>query len=178
MRSWIPVPGTVSEKLARAALEQFGERGFAAVGVGSLAAAAGVTTGSLYHHFESKAGLYRLVRGDVERRALDRMEGAAAVTRIDSIADASPAVLVGFDYLVGARFARLLGETAPPDAAGGRDRVEEFFAQVLDDPAAAVSVPLAAAWRACLWQAAAGAAEASRARAGLARLMTGGRSLG
>ena len=53
-------------------------RPFDEVTVGELAADAGVTTGALYHHFENKLGLYRFVREDVERRLLDRMEGAAA----------------------------------------------------------------------------------------------------
>jgi AcrR family transcriptional regulator len=53
---------------SRPALEQFGAHGFEAVGVGGLCASAGVTTGSLYHHFESKAGLYLLVRGQFPRR--------------------------------------------------------------------------------------------------------------
>jgi len=43
-----------------------------------VAAAAGVTTGSLYDHFGSEAGLYGFVRQEAERRLLDRMEGAAA----------------------------------------------------------------------------------------------------
>jgi AcrR family transcriptional regulator len=40
----------------------------------------GSPTGALYHHFGSKLGLYDLMRDDVERRLLDRMEGAIAAS--------------------------------------------------------------------------------------------------
>ena len=90
------------------ALAAFGARGYDAVGVTELAASAGVTIGSLYHHFGSKAGLYDLVRTDVERRVLDRMEGAAAVRDAHEPAGLAVVLLVGYDYLVGSGFARLL----------------------------------------------------------------------
>ncbi len=62
MRSWIPVPETTTGRLVYAALELFGAHGYAPVGVSTIASHAGVTTGSLYHHFGSKEGLYRLAR--------------------------------------------------------------------------------------------------------------------
>ena len=61
-----------------AALEAFGARGYEGVAVAELARAAETTTGPLYHHFGSKLGLYDAIRTDVERRVLDRMEGALA----------------------------------------------------------------------------------------------------
>ncbi len=42
----------------------------------------GVTTGVLYHHFGSKEGLYAVVREELERRVVDRMDGDAAVLRM------------------------------------------------------------------------------------------------
>ena len=68
------------------ALAEFGARGYGGVSVIELAAGAGVTTGSLYHHFGSKLGLYTFVRDDVERRALDRMEGASGARSGDGLA--------------------------------------------------------------------------------------------
>lgn len=47
--------------LLRAAHEAFGSRGFDAVSLDEVAAAAGVTKGSLYHHFTSKADLFEAV---------------------------------------------------------------------------------------------------------------------
>jgi AcrR family transcriptional regulator len=77
MREWVPVPSSARGRLAAHALAAFGEHGYEGVAVGALARAAGVTTGSLYHHFGSKLGLYAVVREEVERRVLDRMEGAS-----------------------------------------------------------------------------------------------------
>ena len=82
MREWIPVSTSPKGRLALAAVRKFGARPFDEVTVGELAAAAKVTTGALYHHFGSKLGLYAFVREDVERRLLDRMEGAAAAPKL------------------------------------------------------------------------------------------------
>ena len=167
VRSWVPVPGTTTGRLVEAALSLFGAEGFQAVGVGALAARAGVTTGALYHHFGSKAGLYVAVRADVERRVLDRLEGAAALREIRTVADLAPVVLVGVDYLVGAGYARLLAEPAPDEVP---DEVERFFDALLPDPAAPVGALLAAAWRITLSRAASGDVTA---RASLERLLLG-----
>jgi AcrR family transcriptional regulator len=48
-------------KLLEAALGLFGERGFAAVTVDDIAAAAGVAKGAVYHHFPSKEALFEAV---------------------------------------------------------------------------------------------------------------------
>src|SRR5918995_4738367 len=114
MREWIPVSTSAKGRLAVRALEDFGRRGFEDVNVTELAAAVGVTTGSLYHHFGSKAGLYGFVRGEAEQRLLDRMEGAAAARGDDGFSGGvRSALLVGFDFVVSEGFLRLLGEPAP-----------------------------------------------------------------
>jgi AcrR family transcriptional regulator len=143
VRSWVPVPGTTKAHLIDQALAEFGARGFAAVGVTELASGAAVTIGSLYHHFGSKVGLYTLVREDVEQRVLDRMEGAAAIRP----EDLGAVLLVGFDYLVRAGFARLLAEPHPERTA---DPIEAFLAALADRDGAPVSRLLIAAWRAAL----------------------------
>ncbi len=85
-------------------------------------------TGSLYHHFGSKAGLYQLVRADVEQRVLDRLEGAASVRSAQTLADLAPVLLVGFDYLVSSGLTRLLAEPSPESSDGIRrpDAIERF----------------------------------------------------
>jgi len=141
-------------RLALAAVKQFGARPFDQVTVGDLAAAAEVTTGAIYHHFGSKLGLYEFVRDDVERRLLDRMEGAVAAGReADRSAAVQAALLVGFDFAVREDFLRILG--APP--AGDPDRLAELLT-VATAPASRVLGPvLAAAWRAALVAVAEGA---------------------
>jgi AcrR family transcriptional regulator len=167
MREWIPVPGTSKARLVYTALEQFGTRGYEAVGVTELAATAGVTTGSLYHHFGSKLGLYEVVREEAERRVLDRMEGAAAARAGDEApAVARAALLVGFDYVAGQRLARLLAEPHPQPAP---DPVESFLERLTDQGYTPVARLLAAAWRAAL-AALADAIPPDRARAALAAI--------
>src|ERR687892_2703523 len=101
MRNWIPVSTSPKGRLALAAVKEFGARPFDEVTVGALASAAKVTTGALYHHFGSKLGLYAFVREDVERRLLDRMEGAVAAS------DLTSALLVGLAFAVREGFLRL-----------------------------------------------------------------------
>ena len=111
MREWVPVSTSPKGRLALAAVREFGARPFDDVTVGELASAADVTTGALYHHFGSKLGLYAFVREDVERRLLDRMEGAlaASATASDRSAAVTTALLVGFDFAVREGFLRILG---------------------------------------------------------------------
>ncbi len=78
MREWIPVSSSPKGRLALQALREYGRRRSDVVTVGEIAAEAGVTTGPLYHHFRNELGLYTFVRDDVERRLIDRMQGAAA----------------------------------------------------------------------------------------------------
>lgn len=72
----IPLPGTAKRRLVDAAVHLFETSGYDAVAVTELAAKAGVTTGALYHHFESKLGLYLVVRQEMETRLVERMAGA------------------------------------------------------------------------------------------------------
>ena len=167
MREWIPVSTSAKGRLALRALEEFGERGFDAVNVAAVASAAGVTTGSLYHHFGSKLGLYGFVRAEAERRLLDRMEGAAAARAGEGpTAAIRSALLVGFDFATGQRFARLLGEPHPAREA---DPVAELLAQLGDRGRTPIARMLAAAWREAL-VAVAGGVPAAHARAALAAL--------
>jgi AcrR family transcriptional regulator len=167
VREWIPVRSSAKGRLALGALEAFGRHGYAGVGVGELAAAAGVTTGSLYHHFGSKLGLYAVVRTEVERRVLDRMEGAAAARAGDgAVAVVRAATLVGFEYVAGHGYARLLAEPHPDGAA---DPLEELLVRLTGDPLGRL---VAAAWRAALAAVADGAGTAET-RAALVALLPG-----
>ncbi|MFC7991195.1 TetR/AcrR family transcriptional regulator [Streptomyces pilosus] len=66
----------------RRALTAEGRRRFAAEGyhqvvLADVARAAGVTKGAAYHHFDSKAGLFRAVVREVQRELGERVAGAA-----------------------------------------------------------------------------------------------------
>jgi AcrR family transcriptional regulator len=147
----------------------FAARGYQAVGVEELAQTAGVTTGSLYHHFGSKLGLYGLVRDDVERRVLDRMAGAAQARADDGASEAlRSALIIGFDWAARQGMGRLLAEPHP-----GRqvDPIAGFLAGIAGNgqAGAALATVLVAAWRAALLATADGIA-VSAARQALAKI--------
>lgn len=168
MREWIPVSTSPKGRLALAAVKEFGARPFDEVTVGELSAAANVTTGALYHHFGSKLGLYAFVRDDVERRLLDRMEGAVAAAGdgADRSAAVKGALLVGLDFAVREGFLHILGD--PPAGAGG-DRLAETLSASVAPASPLLGRVLAAAWRAALAAVAEGA-EPEDARAALLAL--------
>lgn len=156
MREWIPISTSPKGRLVLSAVREFGARPFDEVTVGELAAAAQVTTGVLYHHFGSKLGLYMVVREDVERRLLDRMEGAVAGagTQVDRSAAVQSALAVGFDFAVAEGFLHLLD--TPPAGSDGDVLTEMLTA--ITAPASPILAPmLAAAWRAALAAVASGA---------------------
>lgn len=164
MREWIPVSTSPKGRLALAAVKEFGARSFDEVTVGELAAAAEVTTGALYHHFDSKLGLYAFVRQDVEQRLLDRMEGAIAAG--EGAAAVKSALLVGFDFAVREGFPQLLG--APP-AGAESDRLAAMLSASTASASPVLGRVLAATWRAAL-AAVADGAEPGDARAALVAL--------
>lgn len=82
----MPSQAERSEATRRALIDAgralFAARGYADVSVGEIAERAGVTTGSIYHHFGNKAGLFRavyldLVAGTGERIARARRDNPA-----------------------------------------------------------------------------------------------------
>ncbi|MFG2000755.1 TetR/AcrR family transcriptional regulator [Spirillospora sp. NPDC048911] len=53
--------------LLRESRHLFATKGYAAVGLAEIVQAAGVTKGALYHHFESKTELFRVVLAEVQQ---------------------------------------------------------------------------------------------------------------
>lgn len=154
----MPISTSPKGRLALAAVDAFGARAFEEVAVADLAEAAGVTTGALYHHFGNKLGLYAFVRDDVERRLLDRIEGALAAPDADSADDGGarvlPAMVVGFDFAVQERFLHLLD--APPPGTGS-DRLAQVLSTALPAASPVLAAVLAAALRAAIRAVGAGA---------------------
>jgi AcrR family transcriptional regulator len=145
---WIPTRASAKGRLALAALEAFGSTPFNEVAVSALARAADVTTGALYHHFGSKVGLYDAVRADVERRTLDRLEGAFAARPDDQPTAAALAALkVAFDYLTDQGYTRLLGADHPDQHT---DPIVGYVSAAIDRDRVPLARLLCAAWRAAL----------------------------
>ena len=143
MNAWIPVAGTPRARLVEQAMVQFGRRGYENVAVADVARAAGVTTGALYHHFGSKAGLYDLVRTEVERRVRDHMDGAGAVPG-SSLQDV---LRVGFEAAWTLEAARMLAESPPVDRS---DRLADFIIRRGDRLHPGLGPILVGAWQAAL----------------------------
>ena len=147
MREWIPSESSSKGRLVLRAVDAFSAEAFDEVNVVALCAAADVTTGTLYHHFGTKLGLYELVRLEVERRTVDRIAGALAARADDSPAVAvRAALLVGFDYVVDTGRVRLMGA---PVQQGREDVLEAAVRSTLDPRGAGARLWLAA-WRAAL----------------------------
>jgi AcrR family transcriptional regulator len=147
MPEWIPSESSSKGRLVLRAVDAFSAEAFDDVNVVALCAAARVTTGTLYHHFGTKLGLYEVVRLEVERRTVDRIAGALAARTDDPPAVAvRAALLVGFDYVVETGRVRLIAAPVPP----GRDDVLEAAVRATLDPRGASARVWLAAWRAAL----------------------------
>jgi AcrR family transcriptional regulator len=165
MQAWIPIPGTTKARLVEVAIHQFEMAGYDAANVTDLASKAGVTTGSLYHHFGSKLGLYLMVRNEMERRIVERMKGAAAASPGPGAPRA--ALLVAFDAAVHFDVCRILAEPVPVESD---DPVEATLQSLVPRRLEAAGAVLAAAWRAALL-AVAGGTPSATARASLDYLL-------
>ncbi|MEV6219946.1 TetR/AcrR family transcriptional regulator [Nocardia sp. NPDC051833] len=55
----------------------FAAKGYAAVGLSEIVSASGVTKGALYHHFDSKAELFRAVLTEVQQEVGEQVAAAA-----------------------------------------------------------------------------------------------------
>ena len=74
------------EKILATARAMFTARGYAGTGARDIAAAAGVTVGALFHHFESKGGLFRAVFEQLNHEMADvLMKAYATVVTTDPI---------------------------------------------------------------------------------------------
>lgn len=163
MRDEIPIPGSTKAKLIVAGLRQFSQHSYEEVDVDSVAAEAGVTTGSLYHHFQSKKGFYGLLRDDMTRRVLDRMEAVAESVPPERAVKA--ALLAAYDGVLRIKAGKLLTE---PDPRGEEDAIAHYLGELASrnghlPVAGTLGVLLAAALRAALKEALNGHAEARKA---------------
>ncbi|WP_037345354.1 TetR/AcrR family transcriptional regulator [Sciscionella sediminilitoris] len=147
MREWVPVPGSAKARLIEAAIHQFELTGYEDVNVVELAGKASVTTGALYHHFGSKLGLYLTVREDMEKRIVERMEGAAAAVEGRGHAAVRAALLVAFDAANRFTVCRILGEQPPVERT---DPIAAALRPLLPPRKTSAADILAAAWRAAL----------------------------
>jgi AcrR family transcriptional regulator len=162
MRDDIPIPGSSKAKLIAAGIRQFSVQSYGEVDVDSVAAEAGVTVGSLYHHFQSKKAFYGVLRDDMTRRVLDRMEAASESVAPEQSLKA--ALLAAYDGVLRIKAGKLLAE---PDVRNGDDAIAAFLGQLAQQKGMVapemVGILLAAALRAALTEALDGHLEARQA---------------
>jgi AcrR family transcriptional regulator len=157
----VPVPGSAKARLITAGIAHFQADGYERASVVEIANDAGVTTGSLYHHFGSKLGLYRVIRSEMERRMTERMEGAAAA--VGGGRDGVRIALeVSFDAAIRFGVARILAEGPPEEWP---DPIAETIEHLIPGKAIAAQC-VAAAWRGALMAVANGSSPKA-ARSGL-----------
>jgi AcrR family transcriptional regulator len=65
------------QTLVRESRQLFATLGYGAVGLSQIVAAAGVTKGALYHHFTSKADVFRAVLEQVQQEVAEQVVAAA-----------------------------------------------------------------------------------------------------
>lgn len=67
-----------ASRILATAHDAFAVQGYSAVGLEDIATAAGVTRGAVYHHFQSKSGLFRAVHAETQRRVGQAVDEATA----------------------------------------------------------------------------------------------------
>lgn len=67
-----------ASRILATAHDAFAAQGYSAVGLEDIATAAGVTRGAVYHHFQSKSGLFRAVHAETQRRVGQAVDEATA----------------------------------------------------------------------------------------------------
>ena len=105
----------VRERILRAAFEQLAEGGYASATIATVAARAGVATGSVYRHFPSKADLLAEVFRRAAQREVDAVaEALGAARTLDARIAGAVAVFVHRALASPARAYALLAEPVDP----------------------------------------------------------------
>jgi AcrR family transcriptional regulator len=143
----VPIPGSARARLLAAGIARFQDLGFERASVVEIALDAGVTTGSLYHHFRSKLGLYVVIRDEMEKRMTERMEGAASALGSTGRPAIGAGLEVAFDAAVRFGVTRILAEPRPDESP---DTIALLLSALVPHPANPAGAILAAAWRAAL----------------------------
>ncbi|KLI96885.1 TetR/AcrR family transcriptional regulator [Streptomyces sp. KE1] len=85
------------QALVRESRRLFSTLGYGAVGLSEIVAAAGVTKGALYHHFSSKAALFRVALEQAQQEVAERIAATA-----DARESSWEQLLVGCEAFLGA----------------------------------------------------------------------------
>lgn len=81
------VAAATRERILRAAIHRFAQSGYAQTGNQDIAREAGITSGSLYHYFDSKAALFHAALRHCTVALLDAYRGACRDAATQSVVD-------------------------------------------------------------------------------------------
>ncbi|WP_409270138.1 TetR/AcrR family transcriptional regulator [Neobacillus sp. SCS-31] len=146
MKEWIPIPGSSKNTLVQVALQEFSAKGYKKTNIAELAAKAEMTTGAIYHHFGSKAGLFEVIRSEMEQRVLDRMEGAASLFE-DANEALEAALITGLDFAAKSNSCRLIGEEP---ISGKKNKIAAFLEGMNKNDNLPIEIAMLAVWRTLL----------------------------
>ncbi len=91
-------PDRKREQIAQAAAELFAERGYSGATTAAIAARAGVSEGTVFHHYTSKRGLFRAV---VARYGTALVRAMFGVDAAEPLSRPRDAIRAGFAYVRG-----------------------------------------------------------------------------
>ena len=135
--------GSARERLLAAASVAFARLGYEQAGVHAICAEAAATTGALYHHFGSKAGLFTAVRDRLDETVLAAMRRAAEALPPGPKA-VRAALLAAWDEVQAKELAALLAQA---NASPLADPLPPFVQSLWPWAPAALGHVLVAAWR-------------------------------
>ncbi|GAB2530369.1 TetR/AcrR family transcriptional regulator [Nocardia heshunensis] len=132
-------PGETRERIVRAALELFAEKGFHGTGVAEIGDRADVQRGALYYHIGSKEELLWEILGDYTRLMLTEAEQIAGgtdypVTKLRKLIHSHVRLIIENRAAVAIQLrdgAALTGERAG-ELQQLRDRIQQIWQQVID----------------------------------------------
>jgi AcrR family transcriptional regulator len=138
------------ERILRVARERFADLGYESTTNKDIADAASITTGAIYHYFESKRGLYLAVFEEVEQHVFERFREVAAagdgfLDKLLRVLDESVAIhrndpsIAAFFVTVPVDSGRSV-DLAGLAARQGRD-ASDFFRALVDEGLARGEIP-------------------------------------
>lgn len=102
-----------AQAIVASATDLLAARGFAAVSLDDVAGAAGVTRGAVYHHYQSKAGLFRAVAAHLQSEVAQAVVAAAESAGPDKRAQLDAGCHAFLDAITAAPAVRVLLIDAP-----------------------------------------------------------------
>jgi len=142
----VVAPAPTRQRLLDATYELLAEGGYAAATVAALTSRAGVASGTLYRHFESKEELFVEVFRNLSGREVEAMQGASAggsdpLERLEAAIDAFARRALAEPRVAWALLAEPVDALVDAERLEYRRRYRDLVAGILDQAIAARQIP-------------------------------------